>query len=196
MLIELVKLDSFLLTQPTGETYSADQVIVATGLFKANQPNIPGIELAANYTNMSINPDDYTNKRLLILGKGNSAFETAEHLIGSACLIHCASPEPLTMAWRSHYPGHLRAVNCNLLDTYQLKSQNALINAEVKKIEKKGERFLVTFAYNYANDEVESIEYDAVVSCAGFCFDHSMFDQTCLPALSINDRFPEQTNKL
>jgi len=43
----------------------------------------------------------------------------------------------LRMAWRSHYVGHLRAVNNNLLDTYQLKSQNALLDGTVERIERR-----------------------------------------------------------
>ena len=44
------------------------------------------------------------------------------------------------MAWRSHYVGHLRAVNNNLLDTYQLKSQNALLDGTVERIERRRRR--------------------------------------------------------
>jgi hypothetical protein len=37
------------------------------------------------------------------------------------------------------------------------------------------------------------LEYDRVLCCTGFAFDDSMFDDTCKPALAINDRFPDQT---
>jgi hypothetical protein len=43
----------------------------------------------------------------------------------TAAVIHVAGPHSIRMAWRTHYVGHLRAVNNNFLDTYQLKSQNA-----------------------------------------------------------------------
>ena len=47
--------------------------------------------------------------------------------------IHVAGPGPIRMAWRTHYVGHLRAVNNNFLDTYQLKSANAILDGHVRR---------------------------------------------------------------
>lgn len=184
----------FLITLSSGDVYRAKRVIMATGVSKPFVPDIPGVELAQCYTKMSLNKEDYTNKRVLIIGKGNSGMETADHLIEHAALIHVASPHPVKMAWKTHYVGHMRAVNNNFLDTYQLKAQNALINGYIDKIEHNGEKYQVTFAYTLANDEVEPIPYDAVLLCTGFRFDADVFDDTCMPELRINDRFPAQTS--
>src|SRR5690606_20524337 len=119
--------DGFRVFDQNGSVYHARRLIVATGVSQAYVPDIPGIETAELYGDVSVDPKDFVNQRVLVIGKGNSAFETADNLIETAAVIHVAGPGPVHMAWRSHYVGHLRAVNNNLLDTYQLKSQNALL---------------------------------------------------------------------
>ena len=106
-------------------------------------PDIPGIELADSYATVTTDPEEFTNQRVLVIGKGNSAFETADNLLENASLIHLASPESVRMAWQSHFVGNLRAVNNNLLDTYQLKSQNALVDADILSIRKEGDKYAV-----------------------------------------------------
>ena len=49
---------------------SVDRVlVVATGMWKPNIPNMKGIEMAEGYETMSLNPDDYEGKTVLILGR-------------------------------------------------------------------------------------------------------------------------------
>lgn len=178
-----------------GTTWSARRLIVATGLSQPYLPPIPGIELATSYTEVSVDPKDFIDKRVLIIGKGNSGFETAENLIPTAASIHVASPSPLQFAWRTHFVGHLRAINNNFLDTYQLKSQNASLDATIEKIERREDgKLSVCFSYAHADGEKEVITYDHVIACTGFRFDTSIFDASCRPSLVINERLPEQTS--
>ncbi len=170
-------------------------LIIATGLSKPYIPPIPGIELAELYTDVTINPDDFVGQRVLIIGKGNAGFETADNLIPTASRIHLASRHPVKMAWKSHFVGHLRAVNNNLLDTYMLKSQNALIDAAIRKIERKNGELAVTFSYAHADSEAEQLFYDRIILCTGFRLDDSIFDQTCRPETVIDDRLPLQTSE-
>ena len=184
----------FVLTDDTNSTYLCEHLIVATGVNKPYLPNIPGIEHAQHYDHLSLDKSPYTNKRVLIIGKGNSGFETADHLIDSAAMIHVASPSPLKFAWRTHYVGHLRAVNNNFLDTYQLKSQNAVINAEIKSITPTNNQYRVSFEYKAANGEQEDIIYDHIIACTGFQFDDSIFDNSIKPETGIMNRFPKMTS--
>jgi len=184
----------FQLQDTQGKRYQCQRLIVATGVSKPYIPPIPGIEHAELYTDMSVNPDDFVNQRVLIIGKGNSAFETADNLISTAALIHLVSPHPITMAWKSHYVGHLRAVNNNFLDTYQLKSQNAIVDATLERIEYIHGQYHVSFGCTHASGEREELRYDRVIVCTGFRFDASLFDETCRPRLAINKRFPAQTS--
>lgn len=187
--------DRFVVCDLNDNCYEADRLIVATGLSQPYVPAIPGIELAENYTQASTDPEDFINQRVLIIGKGNSGFETADNLISTASVIHVASPSSIRMAWRSKYVGHLRAVNNNFLDTYQLKSQNGVLDADIVSIKKIGDEYKVTFSYAHAHGEQEILSYDRVIVCAGFQFDGTMFDESCQPVLTIKDRFPAQTSE-
>ncbi len=184
----------FHLSDAAGNAYRAKRVVVATGYSAAYQPAIPGLELAESYNDVSCDRADFVNQQVLIIGKGNSAFETADNLIPTAAVIHVASPKPLNLAWKTHFVGHLRAVNNNFLDTYQLKSQNAVLDATIHRIEKRDGRYVVSVTYTHAHGESEELFYDRVISCTGFRFDPSIFDESCTPELCIDDRFPRQSS--
>jgi thioredoxin reductase len=186
---------NFQVTDESGCIFSCKRLIMATGVSKPYVPQIPGIELAENYTDVSVYPESFQNQRVLIIGKGNSGFETADNLVSTTAFVHIASPHPINFAWRSKYVGHLRAVNNNLLDTYHLKSQNAILDASIVKIEKRNNQFVVSVSYTHANAEQEELIYDRVIVCTGFRFDSSIFDESCQPKLTINNRFPEQTSE-
>ncbi|WP_188188106.1 NAD(P)-binding domain-containing protein [Nonomuraea sp. SYSU D8015] len=185
---------AFVVTDEHGRRWEAHRVIVATGVTRPNVPPIPGVETADLYATASTDPADYVNRRVLVIGKGNSAFETADNLIETAAVIHVAGPHSVRMAWRTHYVGHLRAVNNGLLDTYQLKSQNALLDGDVRRIVRQPDgTYLVTVAFARADEVTKDIPYDRVILCTGFRFDASIFADGCRPELAIDDRFPALT---
>jgi thioredoxin reductase len=185
-------------TVVAGDTYTAKRVVVATGVGQLYVPPIPGVELAERYDTVSVDPDEFTNQRVLIVGKGNSAFETADALVETAAVIHVAGPHAVRFAWQTHYVGHLRAVNNNFLDTYQLKSQNAVLDGTVERIARRSPGsgdggFRIDFRYARTVEALRQIDYDRIILCTGFRFDASIFDTSAAPRLVINDRFPEQT---
>jgi thioredoxin reductase len=173
--------------------YRCRRLIVATGVSREYIPEIPGIELVDSYSTVSVDPRDFVNQRVLIIGKGNSAFETADNLVGTTAAVHVAGPSAIKFAWQTHYVGHLRAINNNLLDTYQLKSQNAILDGNIARIEKRGDKFVVTFSFVRANEVQKELVYDRVIACTGFRFDATIFDTGCRPELAIKNRFPAQT---
>lgn len=191
----IVKSDMFRLCDTNGSAYSCHRLIVATGRAKSIIPDIPGIELAEQYSEVSTNPADFTNERVMIVGKGNSGFETASSIIETAAVIHLISPKPVKLAWKTHYVGHLRAVNNNALDTYQLKSQNTIIDADIESIVRKDGKLNVSIRYTHASGQRINISVDRIILCAGFCFDSSSFDIGCRPTLAINDTYPAQTSE-
>ena len=83
-IVNIAKDMNFMLTDKDGNSYECERLVVATGVTKAYTPMIPGIELAENYMDVSVDPEDFINQRVLIVGKGNSAFETADNLLGTA----------------------------------------------------------------------------------------------------------------
>ncbi|AFY46424.1 thioredoxin reductase [Nostoc sp. PCC 7524] len=191
--VKISKGDKFFVVDSNDNVYCAERLIIATGISQPYIPSIPGIELAENYADVSINPEDFINQKVLIIGKGNSGFETADNLMGTAALIHIASPHSVKMAWKTKYVGNLRAVNNNLLDTYQLKSQNLILDATINKIEHLNGKFIVSVSYTNVNED-EDLVYDRVIVCTGFKFNDSIFDESCKPQLAINRRFPAQTS--
>src|SRR5215472_8007457 len=191
--VDITRNGSFCATDQHGLRYEAQRLIVATGLSRPFIPAISGIETADVYDTVSVNPRDFVDQKVLIIGKGNSAFETADSLMETAAVIHVAGPSSVQFAWRSHFVGHLRAVNNNFLDSYQLKSQNALLDGNIEHIERRDGSYLVTLSFARANEVKKDIRYDRVIVCAGFRFDASIFDACCRPELTIRDRFPAQT---
>src|SRR5215467_4827838 len=191
--VDITRNGCFRATDQNGTRYEAHRLIIATGVSRTFIPAIPGIETAEMYDTVSVNPNDFVDQKVLIIGKGNSAFETADSLMEKAAVIHVAGPNSIKFAWKSHFVGHLRAVNNNLLDTYQLKSQNALLDGNIEHIERRDGSYLVTLSFARANEVKKGIRYDRVIVCAGFRFDASIFDACCRPELTIRDRFPAQT---
>ncbi|MEU7850472.1 NAD(P)-binding domain-containing protein [Micromonospora parva] len=193
--VSAVSKTSDVFTVQAGEhSWAARRVVVATGVSQLYVPPIEGAGLAERYDTVSVDPDDFINQRVLIVGKGNSAFETADALVETAATIHVAGPHSIKLAWQSHYVGHLRAVNNNFLDTYQLKSQNAVLDGTVEQISRReGGGFRVLFRYARTVENLRELEYDRVILCTGFRFDASIFTESARPELVINDRFPAQT---
>jgi thioredoxin reductase len=184
----------FLAHTEDGTVLRARRIIAATGVSRTYVPPFEGAELAETYAEVSVDPADFTGKRVLVIGRGNSAFETADNLIENAAVIHVAGPGSLRLAWQTHFVGHLRAVNNNFLDTYQLKSQNALLDGDIQYIKKDDDgTYRVAVAFSRVAEVVKEIPYDRVILATGFRFDASIFDEDCRPALTIKDRFPAQT---
>lgn len=190
---KIFKNEQFTVVDRDDNFYNSQRLIIATGVSKPYIPSIPGIELTEDYSKVSVNPENFINQKVLIIGKGNSAFETADNLVDTAAVIHLASPSSVKMAWQTHFVGHLRAVNNNILDTYQLKSQNGILDATVVEVKPHNDGLAVVFEYTHANGEREELYYDRVITCTGFRFDAEIFDDSCRPDLAINDRFPAQT---
>lgn len=190
----ITRRDGFCLEDQQGRSFACRRLIVATGVTKPYVPPIAGIELAEQYVNVSIDPEEFRDQRVLIIGKGNSAFETADNLIGTAAVIHLASPGFVTFAWKSHFVGKRRAVNNNFLDTYLLKCQNATLEATIENIDRRGKQLEVTISYLRAPGSKATYHYDRVICCTGFRFDNSIFDVSCRPELTIKDRFPAQSS--
>lgn len=69
----------FVIRTENGPTYHAKVLIMACGAMKEKLPNIPGIELATPYSIHSVKQEDYINKKISIIGGGNSGFEVLMH---------------------------------------------------------------------------------------------------------------------
>lgn len=78
----------FRLTDAAGNVFSCRRLIVATGTARPHVPSIAGVDLAESYADVSVDPEDFVNQRVLVIGQGSPAAETADNLIHTAALIH------------------------------------------------------------------------------------------------------------
>lgn len=165
-------------------------VIVATGWGGPYIPHIPGIELAIGYEDMCTAGETFAGQRVLIIGKGNSAFETAQALLPHAAIVHLASPHPVRLAWVSKHPGDVRGQYGALLDSYWFKTLHGVLECEIKKISRQGDRFSVHIDYTLAESEQAVLDYDVVLRCTGFTMSSTMFDASCQPDHALNGNIP------
>ncbi|KAG7161775.1 FAD-dependent oxidoreductase domain-containing protein 2-like [Homarus americanus] len=194
--------------------YTCKYVIVATGLSMPNSPTFPGSELVQGYEDVENDPTYFEGKSVLILGRGNAAFETADSIYGSTSTVHMVSRSRTRLSWNTHYVGDLRAINNGLLDTYQLKSLDGLLEAAVEDmvLERRDGRIFVQFPWDAESrkyvlakkelgEEVTTESdfdnfslregYDHVIRCLGFNFDFSIFENSTLPGRSTKkSKFP------
>lgn len=182
----------YIMEDQLGTSYTCSKLLIATGISTPNIPTeVPGMEYTDGYETVSTNPDDFEGQSVLILGRGNAAFEVADSIYGATNVIHMVGRSRVRLAWATHYVGDLRAVNNGLLDTYQLKSLDGVLEAgldEVKLV-KQGSKFVVQFK-DEDEDSMFPLDnfalrepYDRIVRCLGFSFDTSIFNKTVKVAL-------------
>ncbi|XP_078483409.1 FAD-dependent oxidoreductase domain-containing protein 2-like [Ciona intestinalis] len=170
--------------------YTCQYMIIATGIAKPNRPEFPGHELMTGYEDLPLNRSEYEKQSVLIIGRGNAAHETAQHIMGHTNMIHMMARSTTRLAWATHYVGDLRALNNGILDTYQLKSLDGLFEGDVSQLilvrsPVDGRLYIEisnTSQSTPGKPNVPSIDndatregYDRVISCMGFKFDFSIF---------------------
>ncbi|XP_057597914.1 FAD-dependent oxidoreductase domain-containing protein 2 isoform X3 [Hippopotamus amphibius kiboko] len=127
----------FILTDQKGQAYQCSVLLVATGLSVPNQVDFPGSEYVDGYESVSVDPKDFVGQNVLILGRGNSAFETAENILGVTNFIHMLSRSRVRLSWATHYVGDLRSLQ--LSSGGELSRKYPLVRASY---ESKGSRGL------------------------------------------------------
>ncbi|MGH3862996.1 NAD(P)-binding domain-containing protein [Actinokineospora sp.] len=184
------KSDGIFVVFTADQVFHAECVIMATGWGHPYIPDIPGIELAVGYEDVSTSGADFADQRVLIIGKGNAAFETAHAMLDHAAVVHLASPNPVRLAWTSKHPGHVRGQYGAFLDSYWFKTLHGVLECRVDQIRRAGDTYQVGISYTLAEGEQALLEYDKVVRCTGFTMDTGPFGDSCLPELVPNGRIP------
>lgn len=191
--------DGFEVRAADGATFAARCILMATGAIRGRVPDdVEGIELAAGYEDHSLDLRQYENKRVAILGRGNSAMETAKHLIGHAAIIHLVVGDRAPrLAWDTHYVGDVRAINNDLFDMWQLKSLHAVIGVRPTKIS-RNENGSLTMAFEERvghwdppGTGTNEFDYDHIIRCTGWRYVNSeLFDAECAPAPDALGKYP------
>lgn len=176
----------FTMEDERGGAYTCRTMVLATGLSTPNIPDVKGIELTEGYETVSIDPEDFEGKSVLILGRGNSAFETAQHIYGSTSFIHMTARSRARLAWATHYVGDLRAVNNELLDTYMLKSLDGLFESDLVEADIEIQR-LRNGKIGIIDSQLNT-DYDVIIRALGFIFDDSVFNHTSVATSRPSDK--------
>ncbi|CAG2211138.1 unnamed protein product [Mytilus edulis] len=120
-------------------------------------------------------------------GRGNSAFETAQAIYDRTNYVHMIGRHRIRLAWETHYVGDIRAINNEILDTYQLKSLDGFLeygNIEDYMIVRKKDGLYLTDADEEAakiwgqfeNDPLQK-PYDQIIRCLGFRISFEYFEE-------------------
>jgi len=196
----------FVLQLADGRLYECRYLLWAAGLQVPNTPDGDSVAAVADsYLSLSTNLSDYANKSVLLLGVGNAAFEVASNVLGVTSLVHMVGRvgKRIRLALETHYPGDVRRVHSNLLETYLLKSQDVLLEADTHdwtlSREPGGGGWAVEAgSMSCFKDEHGRMldrcppgrAYDKIISCPGWHFDTSPFDEEVLPAMAPNGKHP------
>ena len=156
--------DLFKIVTAAGETYVCKQLFVACGLTEKYIPDDireSTAKVGANltsYASMTLDPSYYIGKSIAIIGTGNAAFETANYLNNFTESIAMVGPSKV--AWKSHYPGHLRSKNMGFIDTLYLKMGNIIYYDEYAAAE------VILIQNNFLNHSGSKLH--EVLYCGGF----------------------------
>ena len=189
--------------------YTCNNLIIATGLSLSNMPEnitlrvIDNInhysDFSKNYFLEKENLNKYKNKKLLILGSGNSSYELANTL-NPYCSNIIILGSLKEFAISSHYVGDIRSVYMKFLDTFYLKSLNGIDKFKKNKyiIEQNNNESDINYKKyrlcehsllmaSYYTGELEY--FDEIIFCTGWKFDSSIFNFSVDKV--INDKLPK-----
>ena len=119
---------------------------------------------------------------------------------------HLLCPPTLSL-WQTHYPGDVRRIHSNLLESYLLKSQDGLLELpqggwELTRATPGAGPWTVHDAYERCPVDAHGRPrsrcllgrtYDIVLSCPGWSFDPSPFGADVRPAFAPNRKHPALT---
>ena len=154
--------------------YTCKYLIIATGLNKIHdRVTSSGFKSYSDIPNMSL--DEFNDKRVCIVGSGNSAYELS-HLLSNRSRYTIMVQKNVKLSMLTHYAGDVRGNYLYTLDLFSLKVNSAVLSSERlldtnSFIKTNGEYSLINVA-----DPVKKYKFDEVIFCVGFEFDDSIYD--------------------
>jgi hypothetical protein len=186
----------FHVTDHQGREYWCRCLLLGTGAVKPDIPEIEGIEYAEGYEDWTLDKERFNNKRVLIMGIGNSAFEIANHISGNAATVQIFTGGRLVkLAWQTHWGGDLRSVNNTMLDMVHLKMPHVVVGAGVTRIEKLPDgTLLVHYEEDFPHWAVPgtmylSGVYDHVIRATGWKYVEPELFPNGAPAIDPHTKF-------
>jgi len=198
------------LVTSTNHVYKCKNLIVATGLSKHNIPtyniNVQTKikhygEYKKDFFKDKENLLQYANKDVCIIGGGNSSYELANILNEYCRTVTILSNGHHDWAISSHYSGDIRSIYLQFLDTFLLKSLNAVNKVDgfknsnvsiIQSFDTNG-KYSILYSnngtYNYVN--INDFDFDDIIFCTGWKFDNSIFN---FDINIIHNKYPKVNN--
>jgi thioredoxin reductase len=159
--------DGAVVLETSDGEYRCRAAIFAVGMTEPWLPGIPGLELDQHYVNVDSTADRYRDRRVVIVGKRNSAFEVGEaiarHGLRELTLVSPRPPDlgrlarsPLRPWYLTPYDEHVRGA-----------PGRYVLNASVDRVERRGSGYVV-HALDPARPEPLLLEADDVIAATGF----------------------------
>jgi hypothetical protein len=156
----------FVIVTGDGE-YTCRAVVFAVGMTEPWVPPIPGLELASHYVHLERGTDDFRDRRVVIVGKRNSAFEVGEAILRGGLreltLVSPRAPDvgrlarsPLRPWYLTPYDEHVRGA-----------PGRYVLNASVARVDRGGQGYVV-HAVDPTRPEPLLLEADVVIAATGF----------------------------
>jgi hypothetical protein len=154
-------------------------------------PKVAGDQFLTHYVDMK-QPKGYAGKRVFIMGKRNSAFETANGLLPWASRIVMASPSPVRFSIYARHPSAARAIYMQPYEDYVLGGGHYVLDGVPEKVEKSSGAYRVHVSGTTVPGKL-IFDVDEVIAATGF--QTLMLD---LPELGVQvfgqQRYPALTN--
>ena len=158
--------DRLVLATDDGE-YRCRAAVLAIGMTEPWVPEIPGLELAHHYVNVENRPGRYRDRRVIIVGKRNSAFEIGEGVVRQGVReLTLVSPRPPDLGRLARSP--LRPWYLTPYDEHVRGAPGRyVLNASVERVERIGEAYRV-HTLDPTRAEPIVLEADDVIAATGF----------------------------
>lgn len=188
--------------------YTCTRLIVATGLSQPVYPNIQKnykreIKHYGQFEKDAFlrreNLEQYKNKSVLIIGGGNASYELGNLLTPLCSTVAIIGRKAKNWALSSHYTGDIRSIYLPFMDTFLLKSLNAIDRNVFASFcidqEKEDSQYMVSSLCGHPKCTIkhpifntDTSKFDHVILCTGWKFDSSIFGFEL--DLIGNDKYP------
>jgi thioredoxin reductase len=147
--------------------YRCRAAVFAVGMTEAWVPPIPGLELESHYVHVESAPERFRDRRVVIVGKRNSAFEVGEAIARQGLReLTLVSPRPPDLARLARSP--LRPWYLTPYDEHVRGAPGRyVLNASVERVERRGE-VLTVHAHDPTRSEPLLLDADDVIAATGF----------------------------
>jgi thioredoxin reductase len=133
--------DGFVLHTSDGD-YSAQVLLFCIGSAHPWKPGIPGVEQVPHYAEVG-DVRRFEDRRVLVIGKRNGAFELADGLLAHASQIVLSSPRPANLSILTRSTAGARARYLQVYEDAVLGGGSYVLDAALERVERMGDKWRV-----------------------------------------------------